>query len=73
MYRKSKYKTNASIRQPYSGSRRFDRTCRNNGSCGWCRHNRTYQVRRERLYADMAIQEYYARVAQLGEQVFCED
>lgn len=28
-------------RKEYRGSKAFDCTCRNNGSCEWCRMNRT--------------------------------
>lgn len=28
-------------RKQYRGSKAFDCTCRNNGSCEWCRMNRT--------------------------------
>jgi hypothetical protein len=31
------------IRKPYTGSKRFDRTCRNHGGCPWCERNRTIQ------------------------------
>lgn len=27
-------------RKPYRGSKDFDRTCRNHGSCEWCAENR---------------------------------
>lgn len=27
-------------RKPYRGSKAIDRTCRNHGSCEWCRQNR---------------------------------
>lgn len=40
-------------RKPYRRSRRFDRTCRNHGSCNWCRSNRTYFDRRWRLPIDV--------------------
>ena len=30
-------------RKPYSGSKAIDRTCRNHGSCPWCRENRLYK------------------------------
>jgi len=33
-------------RKPYRKSKRFDRTCRNHGSCAWCRENRLYRHRR---------------------------
>ena len=28
---------------PYTGSKRFDKTCRNHGSCPYCRDNRTFE------------------------------
>lgn len=31
-------------RKPYKGSKRFDRTCRNHGSCDYCKGNRLYQT-----------------------------
>ena len=30
-------------RKPYTGSKAFDCTCRNHGSCDWCRENRMIQ------------------------------
>lgn len=30
-------------RKPYIGSKEFDHTCRNHGSCYWCRKSRTYK------------------------------
>jgi len=33
-------------RKPYRGSRRWDRSCRNHGGCGYCRGNRQYAVNR---------------------------
>jgi hypothetical protein len=39
-------KSGAERRAPYLGSKRFDRTCRNHGSCGWCHGNRTINQRR---------------------------
>jgi len=29
-------------RRPYRGSKRFDRSCRNHGSCGYCRCSRLH-------------------------------
>lgn len=34
-------------RKPYRGSKTFDRTCRNQGSCDWCRDNRLYNSRKK--------------------------
>ena len=30
-------------RKPYQGAKDVDRTCRNHGSCPWCRENRSYK------------------------------
>ena len=30
-------------KSPYTGSKRFDKTCRNHGSCPYCRDNRTFE------------------------------
>ena len=36
-----------SKKQPYRKSRRFDKSCRCNGSCGYCRNNRLYSVNKK--------------------------
>jgi hypothetical protein len=42
-------------RKPYRKSKRWDRSCRNHGSCGYCRGNREHSqnVRRD-LYSPIA-------------------
>lgn len=30
-------------REPYRGAKACDRSCRNHGSCNWCRNNRNYR------------------------------
>lgn len=30
-------------RKPYKGAKAIDRTCRNHGSCEWCKRNRLYR------------------------------
>lgn len=30
-------------RKPYRGAKACDRSCRNHGSCDWCRANRNYR------------------------------
>ena len=45
-------------RRPYRGSKRFDKTCRNNGACGWCRGNRTVKARRQLMRADEIEREW---------------
>lgn len=32
-------------RKPYQGAKAVDRTCRNHGSCDWCRANRQHKFR----------------------------
>jgi len=34
-------------KKPYRGSKRFDKTCRNHGSCPWCKGNRTFNTRKK--------------------------
>lgn len=34
-------------RKPYRGSKSFDRTCRNHGSCPWCADGRMHRQRRQ--------------------------
>lgn len=34
---------NKEYRKPYRGSKAFDCSCRNHGSCDWCRENRAYK------------------------------
>ena len=34
-------------RRPYTGAKAIDRTCRNHGSCEWCRGNRQYASRKK--------------------------
>jgi hypothetical protein len=36
-------------RKPYRGSKSFDKTCRNHGTCLWCENNRTYKNRKREL------------------------
>lgn len=44
-------------REPYRGSKAIDRTCRNHGSCEWCKNNRIYKniKRKLKLNKDEAI------------------
>ena len=34
-------------RKPYRGSKAFDSSCRNHGSCDWCRNNRLHKFKKE--------------------------
>lgn len=42
-----KYPNRKDHRKPFRGSKRFDHTCRNHGSCPWCRDDRLIQARRD--------------------------
>ena len=46
-------------RKPYYRSARFDTTCRNHGSCGWCTNRRTFKNKRRTPIEDAG---YYSRV-----------
>lgn len=39
-------------RKPYRGSKAFDHTCRNHGSCDWCRENRMHKFRDKKPWED---------------------
>ena len=34
-------------RKPYRGAKAVDCTCRNHGSCGWCRDNRLHKFKKK--------------------------
>lgn len=36
-------------RKPYKGSKAFDCSCRNHGSCSWCKSNRTHKNNKNKL------------------------
>lgn len=46
-------------RKSYRDSRRFDRTCRNHGSCPQCEQRRTFFDTRHRFAADDQISETF--------------
>lgn len=40
-------------RKAYRGSKSFDYSCRNHGTCEWCKRNRTYKnIKRELQYKE---------------------
>jgi len=47
-------------RQQYRKSKRFDRTCRNHGSCNYCRSNRTHKYKKKLVSTLEQLKEYYA-------------
>lgn len=44
-------------RKPYRGSKAFDCSCRNHGTCEWCKKNRMYKNIRARLKADADLKD----------------
>lgn len=45
-------------RKPYVGAKAIDCTCRNHGSCEWCKANRLYKNRKRELSMEQEIKEY---------------
>ena len=41
-------KSGQEYRKPYQGSKRFDRTCRNHGSCSYCAERRQHKHKRRK-------------------------
>jgi hypothetical protein len=41
-----------STKRPYTGSKRFDRSCRNHGSCTYCVGSRTHRHLKARVVAN---------------------
>ena len=50
---------NKEYRQPYRGSKRFDRSCCNHGSCGYCENNRTHFDKKARLRVEGQVDEWF--------------
>lgn len=44
-------------KKSYTKSKRFDKTCRCNGGCSYCRDNRLYQTNKQLLKTDQDIKE----------------
>ena len=45
-------------RRPYTGAKAIDCTCRNHGTCEWCKQNRLIQTLRELEAAEDELREY---------------
>lgn len=45
-------------RKEYRGSKAFDRSCRNGGTCPWCESGRRHFDRKRREYADSQISDW---------------
>lgn len=45
-------------RKPYHGSKRYDHTCRNHGSCPVCQQNRKYAATKQEQAAKAKVKDY---------------
>ena len=52
------YQNRKDRRKPYRDSRRFDRTCRNHGSCPWCERRRLFERTKKERFAELDLKEY---------------
>ena len=50
---------NKTYKQPYSKSKRFARSCRNHGSCGYCENTRLYKRNLIEEAMELEIRDYY--------------
>lgn len=49
-------------RKSYRGSKVFDKTCRNNGSCPYCKGNRLHNGTKRESVAELSINEFFKEV-----------
>ena len=45
-------------RKPYRGSKCIDPSCRNHGSCKWCKENRKHKFTKGKNRSDNVLKEY---------------
>ena len=45
-------------RNEYRGAKAVDSTCRNHGSCSWCKGNRTHKNDKRQVAADQRAEEW---------------
>ena len=50
---------NKEKRKPYRGSKAFDCSCRNHGSCGYCESNRTLFDKKARMRVEGQVDEWF--------------
>ena len=56
------HKTRKDRRKEYTGVKRFDKSCRCHGSCGYCVNTRTYFDQKHRQAADMDLKEVLFKI-----------
>jgi hypothetical protein len=52
-------------KQKYRGSKAFDRSCRNHGTCSYCSRNRQYFDIKYREAKDMEVKEFFDALHEL--------
>lgn len=50
-------------RKKYRGSKSFDRTCRNHGSCPYCEGTRTFSIKKIKEHSNLDLKEIKHEVA----------
>lgn len=45
-------------RKPYTGGKKYAKSCRNHGGCEWCEGNRKYSRNKRELAAEQDMKEY---------------
>ncbi len=45
-------------RKSYRGAKAIDRTCRNHGSCDWCKRNRTHKNEKRKLKSQQKMEDW---------------
>jgi hypothetical protein len=58
MRRAGKKNTSRTLRQPYSRSKRFDKSCRNHGGCPYCEESRLHSRWRSEMDAEEQVREF---------------
>ena len=49
-------------RKPYRGSKAVDPSCRNHGSCEWCRRNRLHKFRNKKPDEEIKDDQLYIEI-----------
>lgn len=58
-------------RKQYTGAKFIDRTCRNHGSCVYCRENRTHKNDKRKLAVEQRLKENQGSCKWLYDEVCC--
>ena len=54
---------NKTVKHPYTGSKRIDKSCRCHGSCDWCRDNRQYQSNKKLQEMKQKLDEFLDEIS----------